>query len=406
MSCSSLRLPSKLRADRRICLYLYHCAILVAVSMLVFGLNACSGNNTTSSGQPPSTNNPGGSGGSTGSGGSSGSSSSGFSISSSLPSGTVGSPYNATITVTGGGAPYTFTVVSGALPSGLSLKQSSGAISGTPSASGTSNFAVSVADAAGVSQQQSFQIVIGSAPTAAPPSQSSGSSFSSVQNSGGWQSYGQQGPNYVDCSPSPCDGITWWMGQGISSPSISGNAAGFALGGTSPFSDALFTNPLIGTDSTQGMPDSNQTLVPTLNSFTYDVYIFNANFSLAQAVEFDVNQFFGSVGLIFGHQCRIASGNEWDVWDNQNKKWVPTGVPCYLNDNSWNHITIQVQRNSSNELVYQSITLNGQTSTLNWVFPPGSSGGWYGVTINYQMDGNADQASYTTYLDNLTVSYQ
>jgi hypothetical protein len=399
MSCLSTRLPRRLRADLLRCLYEF--AILVTVSILIFGFNACSGNSMSSTGQPPSTNNPGGSGSSSGS-----SSSSGFTISSSLPSGVVGSAYNATITVSGGSTPYTFTLASGALPSGLSLSQSSGAITGTPGASGTSNFAVSVADAAGVSQQQSLQIVIANAPAAAPPpSQSSGSSFSSVQNSGGWQSYGQQGPNYVDCSPSPCDGITWWMGQNISSPSISGHAAGFALGGTSPFSDALFTNPLIGTDSTQGMPDSNQTLVPTLNSFTYDVYIFNANFSLAQALEFDVNQFFGSVGLIFGHQCRIASGNEWDVWDNQNKKWVPTGVPCYLNDNAWNHVTVQVQRNSSNELVYQSITLNGQTSTLNWVFPPGSSGGWYGVTINYQMDGNADQSSYTTYLDNLTISY-
>jgi hypothetical protein len=355
----------------------------------------------SSSSQPPST---GGSGGS-GSGGS-GSSSTGLTISSSLPAATVGSAYNATITVTGGTAPYSFTLASGTLPQSLSLNPSSGTISGTPGASGTASFAVAVSDATGSSQQQSLQIAVAKAPTAAPATQSTGNSFTSLQASSGWRSYGQQGPNYVDCSPSPCDGITFSMGQHISSPSLSGDASGFDLGGAATFSDALFANPLIGTNSTQGMPDSNQTLVPTLNGFTYDVYIYNANFGLAQAVEFDVNQFFGSVGLIFGHECRIASGNEWDVWDNRNKKWVPTGIPCYLNDNAWNHITIQVQRNSSNELVYQSITVNGQTSTLNWVFPPGQSNGWYGVTINYQMDGNADQSAYTTYLDNLTFTYQ
>jgi hypothetical protein len=326
-------------------------------------------------------------------------------VSTSLPSGTTGSAYSGTIAVTGGTAPYTFTFATGWLPQGLSLNTSSGTISGTPATSGTSNFAVLVSDAAGASQQQSFQITVSSAP-ANPAQTNSGQSFSSVQKSGGWASFGQQYPSYVDCAPSPCDGITFWMGQGISAPSMSGDAAGFSVGGTAPFSDALFNNHLIGPGSSQGLPDSSQTLVPSLHDFTYDVYFYGGNLGVSQALEFDMNQFFNSLGLIFGHQCRIASGNEWDVWDNQNKKWVPTGVPCYPNENSWNHVTLQVQRDSNNNLVYQSITLNGQTSTLNWTFPAGTSPGWYGFTINYQMDGNVNQDSYTVYLDNLTVSYQ
>ena len=68
-------------------------------------------------------------------------------------------------------------------------------------------------------------------------------------------------------------------------------------------------------------------------------------------------------------------------------------------------MTIQMQRTSGNELVYQSITLNGQTSTLNWTFGHGSSPGWKGITINYQMDGNYRQDSYKVYLDNLTFTY-
>ncbi len=178
------------------------------------------------------------------------------------------------------------------------------------------------------------------------------------------------------------------------------------MGGSVPFSDALFNNHLIGPGSSQGQPDPDRTLVPSLHDFTYDVYFYAGNFGFSQALEFDINQFFHNLGLIFGHECRIASGNEWDVWDNQNKKWVPTGIPCYPNDNSWNHLTIQVQRDSNNNLVYQSITLNGQTSTLNWTFPAGKSPGWYGLTINYQMDGDANQDSYTVYLDNLTISYR
>lgn len=41
-----------------------------------------------------------------------------------------------------------------------------------------------------------------------------------------------------------------------------------------------------------------------------------------------------NMGFVFGHECRVATGNEWDVWDNQNARWVPTGIPCYPNSNS------------------------------------------------------------------------
>jgi Putative Ig domain len=325
-------------------------------------------------------------------------------ISSSLPSASVGSSYNGTIAVTGGTAPYTFAVASGALPQGLALGSSSGTVSGTPTTAGAFNFSVSVSDTTGQSKEQSLQITVSSAPVAAVAS--AGNSLSSLQHSGGWASYGQVGPNYVDCSPSPCDGITFSMTQGVDSPSLSGEATAFYVGGTAPFSDALFNNHLIGSGSSQGLPDTNQTLVPSLYDFTYDVYFYGSDFSVSQAIEFDINQFFNNLGLIFGHQCNVASGNEWYVWDNQNKSWTATGIPCYPNENSWNHLTLKVQRTSNNELEYQSITLNGTTNTLNWTFPAGSSPGWYGLTINYQMDGNANQDGYTVYLDNLTFTYQ
>jgi hypothetical protein len=52
---------------------------------------------------------------------------------SSLPNGQVGHPYTATLTASGGKAPLSWTITSGALPAGLTLA-SSGAISGTPTA--------------------------------------------------------------------------------------------------------------------------------------------------------------------------------------------------------------------------------------------------------------------------------
>ena len=233
-----------------------------------------------------------------------------------------------------------------------------------------------------------------------------GKTFSQIQHAGGWGEAGQRGPNFINCSPSPCENITFSMTQNIKNPSMSGEATQYSLGGSQGYGDGFWNNHLIGPFSSQGMPDSNHTLVPTLHDFTYDVYFWGSNLGLSQAVEFDINQFFNDMGFIYGHECRIDSGNEWDVWDNANAKWVPTGVPCYPNQNAWNHITLKVQRTSDNHLTYQSITLNGNTTTLNWSFEHGSAPGWYGVTVNFQMDGDGKQDSYNVSLDNLTVTYQ
>ena len=66
----------------------------------------------------------------------------------SLPSGTAGTAYSATLTAAGGVYPYTWSLTSGALPFGLFLNASTGAITGTPTTAGTSDFTVQVADSA------------------------------------------------------------------------------------------------------------------------------------------------------------------------------------------------------------------------------------------------------------------
>jgi hypothetical protein len=63
-----------------------------------------------------------------------------------LPSGTVGQAYSRQIQTSGGIAPISYSIVSGALPTGLSLNSSTGMISGTPSASGNYSFTVRATD--------------------------------------------------------------------------------------------------------------------------------------------------------------------------------------------------------------------------------------------------------------------
>jgi len=66
----------------------------------------------------------------------------------SLPGGSIGTPYNQTLASTGGITPYTWAVTVGSLPAGLSLNAATGVISGTPSGTlvGAVNFTVTVTD--------------------------------------------------------------------------------------------------------------------------------------------------------------------------------------------------------------------------------------------------------------------
>src|SRR6266550_4038902 len=63
-----------------------------------------------------------------------------------LPGATLQTPYSASLRAAGGSGARTWSVIAGTLPSGLSLNPATGTISGTPTAAGNSNFAVSVAD--------------------------------------------------------------------------------------------------------------------------------------------------------------------------------------------------------------------------------------------------------------------
>src|SRR5260221_4081648 len=72
----------------------------------------------------------------------------------------VGVPYNGTITVSGGKAPYVFRLSSGSLPAGLTLNQATGTVSGTPGKTGVFPFAVQATDSTGIVGAQSFQIPV------------------------------------------------------------------------------------------------------------------------------------------------------------------------------------------------------------------------------------------------------
>ncbi len=85
-------------------------------------------------------------------------------VTTSVPSGTVGTPVSVTFAASGGTPPYTWSAAG--LPAGLTLS-SAGVLSGIPTGSGTTSFSVAITDNAGGSanRQFSFTAALPAAPT-------------------------------------------------------------------------------------------------------------------------------------------------------------------------------------------------------------------------------------------------
>jgi hypothetical protein len=110
-----------------------------------------------------------------------------------MPGGQVGSYYSQALTGAGGITPFTWSLASGSLPTGLAL-DSAGDIAGTPTALGTFNFTIQLADSLGTNVTKSLAITIASATvvitTATLPDGTVGAAYSqTVAAAGGTTPY-------------------------------------------------------------------------------------------------------------------------------------------------------------------------------------------------------------------------
>ncbi len=164
-----------------------------------------------------------------------------------LPGGTSGSAYSQTITATGGNGTYTFAISAGSLPAGLTLNASSGALTGTPTAAGTSSFTVRATDGNGASATRAYTVAIAAAPIvvnpASLPSGTVGSAYSQTVSATG----GSGGFSYSLSAGALPAGLTLNASSGVISgtPTTAG-ASSFtvrATDGTAPSERAPTRSP-------------------------------------------------------------------------------------------------------------------------------------------------------------------
>jgi hypothetical protein len=152
----------------------------------------------------------------------------------------------------------------------------------------------------------------------------------------------------------------------------------------------------------------------TASNFVWDgwVYLTKSVSSIAN-IETDMNQVMeNGQTVIYGVQCDGYS-NTWDYTINagtpQNPvdEWVHSSAPCNVSTWSikkWHHVQIAYSRDSSGNVNYQSVWLDGVQSPLNATVPSAFALGWGPVLLtNFQVDGLGTSGSSTVYLDDLTV---
>ena len=228
----------------------------------------------------------------------------------SLPNGTANSAYSATLKSAGGTNPITWSVSQGNLPAGLTLS-SSGTISGTPSAAGTSNFTVSATDSSTPAQTktQALSIVINPAlsiTTTSLPAGTVATAYSeNIQTSGG-------------ALP-----ITWSVSAGAlpAGLTLAGNANGVGVISGTPTAYGSTTFTVTATDSSSPPQSVNQQFTLVINNVGLSI----TTTSLPNA----------TVGVAFSASLQASGGTSPYTWTVATGSALPGWLTLSGSGTNW-----------------------------------------------------------------------
>lgn len=247
---------------------------------------------------------------------------------------------------------------------------------------GSHSISVQAWDTHGDVYKQQFTITVSSSGGGVP---SGATTRTEIQNMSGWH-------NCTACAGIGGNGpkAPVSMVQFQKSPSLSGSSAKFTIGGSTPFADSLWWEQLGAANSA--------------TNFKYDADIYLTNPGVSQALEFDVTQYVLNQKFILGIQCDFKNAKVWDVFDTAANHWVSTSVACIPPTAfTWHHLTYQSKR-TSNATTVVSITFDGVTHYVNKTFGTTPTSG-SGLAVSFQMDLDRTPTPYSTWVDNLTLSY-
>jgi hypothetical protein len=185
----------------------------------------------------------------------------------------------------------------------------------------------------------------------------------------------------------------------VSSPSVSGSARQF---------NTSFSN---SGDVRYSLSFADDT---SSQNFFYDTWVYvNSSASSIGNLEFDINQTMGDgKTVMFGIICDGYT-NTWSYTVNTGSPSSPrprhigkSGTHCNVRNwsqNTWHHLQAYYSHDSSGNITYHSVWLDGVESQINATVPGSYALGW-GPVINtqFQVDGLGSNHN-TVYLANLGV---
>ena len=244
---------------------------------------------------------------------------------------------------------------------------------------GSHSIAVKSWDSTGAIAVKTFGIAVNAA-----ASTTSTNGYYGVEHMSGWQVCS-------NCAgTSGQQDATSWFKQGVGSPSMDGSSMQFFIGGSTPYRNALWFKGF--------GPNGSQ-------HFVYDVFFYLTNPSVAEALEFDINQYIGGKQYIFGHQCSPQWSKTWDTWNQVTGHWESTGIACpVFPAYKWNHVMIEVERTLDQKLHFVAITYNGVKNYVNR-YRSSNGSSWNGFSVDFQMDGDYAQHNYSAWLDKMNIDY-
>ncbi len=229
-----------------------------------------------------------------------------------------------------------------------------------------------------------------SVPAPPMPAPAPATAGNAIQTLHGWQSCTAK-LNGGPCASGRGNAV-FSMRQGVTAPSLDGQAAQFSIAGPVGYSNALWWKELGGNNAA--------------HNFTYDLYVYLIQPNLPQSLEFDVNQSVSDKNLkfIFGTECDLQGTHTWHNWDTAHAVWRSTSVPCTpFAPYTWNHLVLQFQRTANDMIRFVAVSINGETHYFNKQFSPERMSA-FELNVAFQMDGNSRQAPYSVWLDKVTLT--
>ncbi|HEV2117782.1 MAG TPA: hypothetical protein VGR48_17235, partial [Terriglobales bacterium] len=150
----------------------------------------------------------------------------------------------------------------------------------------------------------------------------------------------------------------------------------------------------------------------SVTHFTWDFHFRVDSASLnAEALEFDIFQFIVPTEYMFGSQCTYSTGM-WDIWNAGSHHWVAISVPCRrFKPNVWHHITWQVHRTTSDNMMhYDSLTIDNTKHAIGVAEPSGAlPTGWSDMMgVQWQLDGPGNTSllpiSFNEWIDKASLT--